>query len=102
MNIGRCALSAGAGASLAVVITAMPFAVDADGKGTPGPHKHDQSAAHIHAPVPPEYEEITAPPGIWIDRAAIARGQSIYAAKCAVCHGAAGAGDGPAAASLRF
>lgn len=30
----------------------------------------------------------------------IARGQQLYAAQCASCHGAAGAGDGPAAAAL--
>lgn len=35
-----------------------------------------------------------------MDTASIARGQSIFLANCASCHGASGRGDGPAAASL--
>jgi mono/diheme cytochrome c family protein len=100
MSIGRYALSTGAIASLLLATTAMPLTVGANGKGKPENHKHDDSTAHIHAPVPPEFERITAPAGMWTDRAAIARGQAIYAAKCAVCHGEEGAGDGAAAASL--
>ncbi|MBI4381108.1 MAG: cytochrome c [candidate division NC10 bacterium] len=62
---------------------------------------HDVPAgAHMHPPVPAEYAKITVPPNIWTDADAIARGRSIHAARCAVCHGAQGAGDGPAAASL--
>jgi mono/diheme cytochrome c family protein len=35
------------------------------------------------------------------DMAALTRAQTIYVARCAVCHGATGARDGPAAAALR-
>ncbi|MGH2531204.1 MAG: copper resistance protein CopC [Thermomicrobiales bacterium] len=35
-----------------------------------------------------------------VDEAAIVRGEEIYLANCATCHGAAGQGDGPAAAGL--
>jgi len=100
MNNGRSALSTGVIASLLLAAVAVPLSVGANGKDKPANHKHDHSSAHAHAPVPPEFERITAPAGIWADRAAIARGQAIYTVKCAVCHGEEGAGDGPAAASL--
>lgn len=32
--------------------------------------------------------------------AAVAKGKALYSAQCAACHGAAGHGDGPAAAAL--
>jgi mono/diheme cytochrome c family protein len=57
-------------------------------------------AMHEHAVVPPEYADVKAPQTLWTDPAALARGRSIYAAKCAACHGDQGAGDGPAAAGL--
>jgi len=34
------------------------------------------------------------------DNALVAQGQTIYAEKCALCHGASGKGDGPGAAAL--
>ncbi|PYN69004.1 MAG: hypothetical protein DMD90_03640, partial [Candidatus Rokuibacteriota bacterium] len=61
-------------------------------------HDHKRSPVHIHAAPPAEYRSVTVPSGIWTDAARLARGRSIYETKCAVCHGAQGAGDGPAAA----
>ncbi|HET8576539.1 MAG TPA: cytochrome c [Methylomirabilota bacterium] len=58
------------------------------------------SMQHTHAPVPLEYRDVKVPAGLWTNRAMIDRGRSIYDAKCAVCHGADGSGNGPAAASL--
>jgi len=63
-------------------------------------HDHKRSPVHIHAAPPAEYRSVTVPSGIWTDAARLARGRSIYETKCAVCHGAQGAGDGPAAAAL--
>jgi mono/diheme cytochrome c family protein len=55
---------------------------------------------HIHAPVPPEYRSAHVPSAAWTDPRMIARGQQIHRARCAVCHGDEGRGDGPAAAAL--
>ncbi|HEY7031352.1 MAG TPA: copper resistance protein CopC [Thermomicrobiales bacterium] len=43
---------------------------------------------------------LTAKSPVTADQASITRGQEIFAANCAVCHGATGRGDGPAAAGL--
>ena len=40
-------------------------------------------------------------PGVPYHAASIAEGKTLFAAHCAVCHGAQGAGDGPAAAALQ-
>lgn len=40
------------------------------------------------------------PTGGWTDPALLARGKEIFAARCAVCHGQSGKGDGPGASSL--
>jgi mono/diheme cytochrome c family protein len=53
---------------------------------------------HVHPPVPAPYTTLTLPAHLWTDPSQLARGQAIYAAKCAVCHGLDGAGDGPAVA----
>jgi mono/diheme cytochrome c family protein len=42
----------------------------------------------------------TSPTGF--SAASIVRGEAVYAANCVACHGADGAGDGPAAAGLRI
>jgi mono/diheme cytochrome c family protein len=55
---------------------------------------------HIHAPVPPDYANAKAPAHIWTDQGVLVRGEAIYMAKCAVCHGKEGAGDGPDATWL--
>lgn len=60
-------------------------------------HAHDEDAgAHAHAPVPPEYKGAHVPSAAWTDSRMIARGKEIYAVRCAVCHGEAGDGKGPA------
>jgi mono/diheme cytochrome c family protein len=50
--------------------------------------------------VPSEYAQSTPPTGLWTNRSLINRGQRVYAAKCAVCHGERGDGKGSAAAGL--
>lgn len=50
------------------------------------------------APIPDEYAGLTNP--LTADDDSLARGQALYEAKCAVCHGQGGWGDGPAAADL--
>ena len=64
------------------------------------PHTATRDSAHIHAPVPADYATVRAPSHIWTDRTILARGEAIYAAKCAACHGSGGAGDGPDATWL--
>jgi mono/diheme cytochrome c family protein len=54
----------------------------------------------MHAPVPPEYRDVKEPKGLWANQALINRGRRIHDAKCAVCHGANGSGNGPAAAGM--
>ena len=74
----------------------------ANGKDHKHDHKSTQGAVseHIHAAVPAEYAKQVAPSHIWTDASVIARGAAIHAAKCAVCHGSEGGGDGPAVAGL--
>jgi mono/diheme cytochrome c family protein len=55
---------------------------------------------HDHAAVPPAYANTHVPEHVWTDAAMIAKGQEIYTAKCAVCHGEKGDGKGPTAGSL--
>ena len=64
------------------------------------PHAAKRESEHIHAPVPADYATVMAPSHIWTDPAVLARGEVIYKAKCAVCHGNEGAGDGPDATWL--
>jgi mono/diheme cytochrome c family protein len=91
--------------ALALVVcawTATTRAHDKDQKHADKDHKHAPGAGpeHIHAPVPANYSKETPLPGIWTDSPVIARGATIHATKCAVCHGNEGAGDGPAVAGL--
>lgn len=55
---------------------------------------------HGHAEVPAGYWSAHLPAGAWTHPGLLARGKEIYAARCAVCHGDAGDGKGPATASL--
>jgi mono/diheme cytochrome c family protein len=89
---GRCVLA------VVVVGLVAIVAFGADRVRAHDPEPKPQ--AHVHVPVPTEYQNLTAPPGLWTDRAMLARGRAIYETKCAVCHGRDGAGDGPAAAGL--
>jgi mono/diheme cytochrome c family protein len=82
--------------------------------GSPPPHEHPTGGAahdhqhgdaqgdgaHIHAPVPPEYQRTHIPAFVWTNARMLARGQEIYATRCAVCHGDAGDGKGPAGVAL--
>ena len=61
---------------------------------------HEGMEGHVHAGVPPEYRGARLAPEAWTDPTVLARGRAIYEARCAVCHGDAGDGKGPAAASL--
>ncbi|MGY3619278.1 c-type cytochrome [Bradyrhizobium sp. USDA 10063] len=49
----------------------------------------------------PAYPTTYLPPDVPYDAGVVARGASIYAANCAVCHGAAGHADGPAASGMK-
>lgn len=71
---------------------------DQHGHGMMNPR--DGGMPHMHPPVPPDYRDVKAPKGLWTNQAMINRGRAIYTAKCAVCHGADGAGHGPGAAGL--
>jgi mono/diheme cytochrome c family protein len=68
------------------------------GQGSAGGHHHHD---HDHPPVPAAYAGAEVPVGAWTDPQMIARGKAIYVAKCAVCHGERGDGNGPGAANLR-
>ena len=61
---------------------------------------HEGMTGHVHAEVPPEYRGAHVPAAAWTHPAMLARGKTIYATRCAVCHGDSGDGKGPAAASL--
>jgi mono/diheme cytochrome c family protein len=63
-------------------------------------HADDMHGAHVHAPVPPDYTSAHVPAAAWTDPRMIARGKEIYGTRCAVCHGDAGDGKGPAGLAL--
>ena len=91
---------------LTVVLLAGAWARAQDHKHEKDGHKHDEHAhddpgsAHVHAPVPPEYKAAHVPAAAWTDPRMIARGKEIYMIRCAVCHGDAGDGKGPAGVAL--
>jgi mono/diheme cytochrome c family protein len=62
--------------------------------------KDEDKGGHAHVPAPLEYADAHVPPSVWTDPAMIARGKEVYAARCAVCHGDAGDGKGPAGLAL--
>jgi cytochrome c oxidase cbb3-type subunit 2 len=76
---------------------ASPPATRADPNGEP--HEEDKGG-HTHVPAPLEYADAHIPIGVWTDAKMIARGKEIYTASCAVCHGDAGDGKGPAGVAL--
>ena len=64
------------------------------------PHPPKKDGEHLHAAVPTAYADVKAPLQIWTDAAVLRRGKAIYTAKCAVCHGTQGDGDGQEATWL--
>jgi mono/diheme cytochrome c family protein len=62
--------------------------------------KDEEKGGHAHVPAPVEYADVHVPLTVWTDAAMIARGKAMYATKCAVCHGDAGDGKGPAGVAL--
>jgi len=89
-------LLVGSGAFLALALwIARPPASLANGD-----KDHEDKGGHAHVPAPLEYADAHMPLGAWTDPAMIARGKEIYAVRCAVCHGDAGDGKGPAGVAL--
>jgi len=89
--------------ALAVALTTLgvwagvPSGTRADPNGEP---HDDAKGGHAHVPAPLEYADRHVPLSAWTDAATIARGKEIYTTKCAVCHGDAGDGKGPAGVAL--
>ena len=84
---------------LAIGAPLRTVAHDPDKPSEPA-HSHGGPGQHVHAPVPADYREVRAPADLWTNAAAIERGKAVYAARCALCHGERGGGDGPAAGGL--
>ena len=70
-----------------------------NGKGNGEPHEED-AGGHAHVPAPLPYADAHVPISVWTDPKMIARGKEIYTTRCAVCHGDAGDGKGPAGLAL--
>jgi len=82
------------------------------GAQTKGDHEHpvgepahdrghaEAAGVHAHASVAVEYKASHVPSAAWTDSRMIARGKEIYTSRCAVCHGDAGDGKGPAGVAL--
>ncbi len=62
--------------------------------------RDEEKGGHAHVPAPLEYADVHVPLSVWTDPAMIALGKEIYATRCAVCHGDAGDGKGPAGLAL--
>ena len=82
---------------LAAMISLLA-ACDSAGDGSPMDGMDSGMMERHMAPIPPEYADLTNP--ISADAASLARGQALYEANCATCHGDDGEGDGPAAGGL--
>ncbi len=76
-----------------LVLAAMFLAAPVAGAGPA-----DQGGAGDHWRAPKAAAE--RPDPVPADRASLARGRKLFQTNCAVCHGASGQGDGPAAAGL--
>jgi mono/diheme cytochrome c family protein len=95
MGRKTCVTSTAAAALLILALwSAKPPATDANGD------KDEDKGGHAHVPAPLEYADAHVPVSVWTDRAMIARGKDIYTTRCAVCHGDAGDGQGPAGVAL--
>jgi mono/diheme cytochrome c family protein len=68
--------------------------------GHPGAAGHAGTGGHVHAATPAEYRGAHVPASVWTNAWMLARGKEVYIARCAVCHGERGDGQGPAAAAL--
>lgn len=90
-------LAAALPAMVAGLLASPPPATRADGARE---KEEAPKGGHDHIPAPPEYADLHVPLSAWTDPAVIARGKEIYTTRCAVCHGAAGDGKGPAATAL--
>jgi mono/diheme cytochrome c family protein len=55
---------------------------------------------HVHPSIPAEYANAHIPTRVWTDPTMIAKGEEIFTAKCALCHGEKGDGKGPGAVNL--
>ena len=82
--------------ALSLWVTAPPSS-QADVTGEP---HDDDKGGHVHVPAPLEYADAQVPPSVWTDPKMIARGKEIYTTTCAICHGDAGDGKGPAGVAL--
>ena len=85
---------------LAVSITGVlgPTFWSAHAAGGPG-HTHGD---HVHVAVPAAYANAHIPTRVWTEPKMISKGQEIFTAKCALCHGEKGDGKGPVAANLQL
>ena len=78
-------------------IESLPDAViKADPETTPTPEPRDAAADDVNTDTTPDMD---LPPTA-LPATDAARGESLYLAKCAVCHGTAGKGNGPIAAQI--
>src|SRR5262245_11343809 len=90
-------LSAIGAVILAVVLwVTAPSLSEADVRDGP----HEDEGGHVHVSAPLEYADAHIPPSVWTDPSMIARGKEIYSTMCAICHGDAGDGQGPAGVAL--
>ena len=86
--------------AVAMVVLLLGLWVAHPPKSGANGEKDKEKGGHAHVPAPLEYADVHVPPGVWTDPAQIARGKEIYTVRCAVCHGDAGDGKGPAGLAL--
>ena len=83
---------------LMLLLTACGTGLMEHGPGGGMGHGGGGMMARHHATIPDEYAGVSNP--ITADEASWARGEEVYTANCASCHGDGGVGDGPAAEAL--